>query len=87
MKNSEWNPMHLFEIFNPGQYFAIDIYSNGIEIWCMLMQSRGSTKYRYPGPYYTYIPFDQPYVLYKLFTKLKLGKLLKLEMIYKEIEI
>lgn len=87
MKNSERNPMHLFEIFNPGQYFEIDIYSNGIGVWCMLMRSRGQTKSGYPGPYYTYIPFDQPYVLYKLFTKLKLEKLLKLEMIYKEIEI
>lgn len=82
MKNSERNPLHLFEIFNPGQYFEIDIYSNGIIIWCMLMRSRGSAKYRYPGPYSSpFIPFNKPYRIYEFFNNLKFGTL------YKEIEI
>lgn len=73
----------LFELDSPGQYFKVQLnfFGDGFYISFLPILTRGSAKFQYPGPYFTYYPLNNPRELYNAFHNLKFGTL------YKEIII
>lgn len=70
----------LREIYHPGQYFDLELFSNCVWIVCYPKLARGQAKFQFPGPYVFKLPLDNPRILYRNF------KLVEFRNLYKPLE-
>ena len=65
----------LRELYHPGQYFEVELFSNYVFIVCYPKPARGQTKFQFLGPYIFKLALNNPRDLYRKFKLVELHML------------